>query len=400
MRLLITTDTVGGVWTFTSELTQQLLQRGHEVYLVSFGRTPNPAQQAWASSQTHDKGRHPEHNNGRHPERSEGPPYSARSAKAATPQPTSAPTFTYTPTQIPLEWMQNNTYAYTEGAATLHSIVQTTQPDLILSNQFCFGALPTPIPRIVVAHSDVLSWARACNPSALEPTPWLNRYTAMVQSGLRAATAVVAPTDWMGEALTANFELPHSYTVIPNGASAAPISEVPPQRKLQAITAGRLWDQAKGLDTLQTLTSTIPLLIAGENPPAPQTSPTNLTNLGPLSQPDLHHHFRQSAIYLCTSRYEPFGLAPLEAALCGCALVLRDLPSLRETWADNALYFNDNTSLTDTLLSLKDNPNLLARYQSRAHQRAQHFTPQRMTDSYLALFNKILNQQQAQQHVA
>ena len=28
MHLLMTTDTVGGVWTFTSTLTEQLLKRG------------------------------------------------------------------------------------------------------------------------------------------------------------------------------------------------------------------------------------------------------------------------------------------------------------------------------------------------------------------------------------
>ena len=40
----------------------------------------------------------------------------------------------------------------------------------------------------------------------------------------------------------------------------------------------------------------------------------------------------------CPARYEPFGLSPLEAALAGCALVLGDIPSLREVWGDAALY--------------------------------------------------------------
>ncbi len=33
------------------------------------------------------------------------------------------------------------------------------------------------------------------------------------------------------------------------------------------------------------------------------------------------------------ARYEPFGLSVLEAALSGCALVLGDIPSLRESGA-------------------------------------------------------------------
>ena len=54
--------------------------------------------------------------------------------------------------------------------------------------------------------------------------------------------------------------------------------------------------------------------------------------LGPLAEEDLLALFQESAIYLCTSRYEPFGLAPLEAALCGCAVVANDIESLREVW--------------------------------------------------------------------
>ena len=47
MRILMTTDTVGGVWTFTAELARQLLSRGHAVALASFGREPSEEQQAW-----------------------------------------------------------------------------------------------------------------------------------------------------------------------------------------------------------------------------------------------------------------------------------------------------------------------------------------------------------------
>ena len=44
MRLLMTTDTVGGVWTFTKELTGGMLARGCEVTLVSLGKLPSPGQ--------------------------------------------------------------------------------------------------------------------------------------------------------------------------------------------------------------------------------------------------------------------------------------------------------------------------------------------------------------------
>ena len=46
----------------------------------------------------------------------------------------------------------------------------------------------------------------------------------------------------------------------------------------------------------------------------------------------------RAAIYALPARYEPFGLSILEAALSGCALVIGDIPSLREIWADAALF--------------------------------------------------------------
>ena len=43
MRILMTTDTVGGVWSFTKELSRGLLENGCEVALVSLGRMPTHA---------------------------------------------------------------------------------------------------------------------------------------------------------------------------------------------------------------------------------------------------------------------------------------------------------------------------------------------------------------------
>ena len=39
-----------------------------------------------------------------------------------------------------------------------------------------------------------------------------------------------------------------------------------------------------------------------------------------------------------TALYEPFGLAVLEAAQAGCALVLSDIPTFRELWDGAALF--------------------------------------------------------------
>ena len=46
----MTTDTVGGVWTFTCELAEGFLRTGNPVALVSFGRLPSHSQLAWSEA--------------------------------------------------------------------------------------------------------------------------------------------------------------------------------------------------------------------------------------------------------------------------------------------------------------------------------------------------------------
>ena len=355
MRMLLTTDTIGGVWTFTQELTAGLLERGHAVALVSLGRQLSAEQQAWAD----------------------------RTRVAASPN-----CFTYTAFDAPLEWMQENDEAYTPALA-LRRLADAFNADLVHANQFCFGALAAELPTVVTAHSDVLSWAAACRPEGLPSSPWLTRYKALVRLGLEAADAVTAPTAWMLQALAANFDLPALQRAIPNGRTLdQPVrSDLSNARKLQAITAGRLWDEAKNLSLLLQLNSPVPLIVAGE-PPAEQ--PLGLTFTGYLPEQAVLDLFTESAVYLCPSLYEPFGLAPLEAALCGCAVLANDLPSLREVWQDVALYFTGPAELRSLLLQLLDEPARLADAQAKAFQHAQRYSRAQMTEGYLALYHQVL----------
>ncbi len=349
MRLLLTTDTVGGVWTFTRELAAGLLRRGSSVALVSFGRKPTSDQQAWCYAMER------EHRD-----------------------------FLYVATEIPLEWMQNNESAYADGATLLQQVAKNYSPDLLLSSQYCYGCVPLGLPTVIVAHSDVLSWAQVCRPEGLRPSAWLDRYGELVTAGLLGADALVAPTKWMLEALRGNFRLPTETHVIANGRSI-PNCPNAPERKLQAITAGRMWDEAKNLQLLSMQTLPMPLLIAGDSNLNPGTLSGSATYLGRVGEEALFTAFRASAVYLCCSRYEPFGLAPLEAALCGCAVLANDIPSLREVWAGGALYFNDAASLTMLLQMLRDSPDMLAHAQAHSYARARLYSGKRMVDRYLAV---------------
>ena len=368
MRILMTTDTLGGVWSFTKELSNGLLKCGCSVALVSMGREPSSAQREWANA-------HKAH-------------WDAR--------------FRYEALNTPLEWMQENQTAFSGAAHALEEIAEEFGADLLLSSQYCFGALRCDIPRVIVAHSDVLSWAEACRPDGLGSTEWLKRYRDLVQRGLNEADAVVAPTQWMLEALARNFELPVDRHVIANGRTL-PAVEAAVQKRPQAVTAGRLWDEAKNLKVLEHVDSPIPLLIAGETEFESTRlwmNDTDVRFVGALGEDELLRLFRESAIYICTSRYEPFGLAPLEAAQCGCAVLANDIPSLREVWGDAALYFSGPESLSSWLWRLSDHPWLLNEAQQIAEERARELTAERMTGEYLTLFRTMLKESLVASHVA
>ena len=367
MRVLITTDVVGGVWQFTYELAAGLLREGSSVALVSFGGNPAPEKQDQCARLRSDHG----------------------------------PNFLYKSSPLPLEWMQQNDRAYDEAAPILVHVAQDFNADLLHSNQFCFGALPLAIPKLITAHSDVISWADACRDRPLEDSSWLRRYRDLVSSGLRGATCVIAPTQWMLNALQRNFSLRTPGAVIPNGRTLPSFPDTP--RQLRAITAGRLWDEGKDVRLLAEVSSPIPLYLAGDGQhdgvPMIRHAGSE-TLLGQLPESELLRFFRESAIYICTSRYEPFGLAPLEAALCGCAVLARDIPSLREVWQDSARYFSNAQSLQALLEQLAAEPDSLVAAQRRAKNRAQAFTAERMVSSYMSHFARVMKEAEAETYVA
>ena len=113
--------------------------------------------------------------------------------------------------------------------------------------------------------------------------------------------------------------------------------------------------------------------------------PAGTIMLGRLPTAQLAGWLARTSIYVLPARYEPFGLSILEAALCGCALVLGDIPSLREIWADAAVYVDpdDRQRLAAELERLIRDSRVRNEMSRRAQLRAQDFSPQRMVREYL-----------------
>jgi glycogen synthase len=259
------------------------------------------------------------------------------------------------------------------------------------------AALPWSSPVLVACHSCVLSWWSAVKGGAAPEDTW-HRYREYVSQGVCSADHLVAPTVFMRDAIRSHYDVRRKpFTVIPNGRTPLPFCG---RRKEPFILcAGRLWDEAKNIDALHRISSASPwpIYAAGEEQGASGCSraasgDSHFHRLGQLSTGDLAGWMSRAAIYCLPARYEPFGLSVLEAAFCDCALLLSDIPSLRENWEGAALFvpLDDDDALVRSIRRLAGDPNLRAQLAQRARQRAQGFTPERMAKGYLRLYRELL----------
>ena len=105
----------------------------------------------------------------------------------------------------------------------------------------------------------------------------------------------------------------------------------------------------------------------------------------------------RAAIFALPAKYEPFGLSVLEAALAGCALVLGDVPSLREHWDDVAVFVapDDPALLRLALRSLMHDARLRHTLGMQARRRALQYSARRMARAYLRVYETALERREA-----
>lgn len=363
MRVMMTTDMVGGVWTYTRDLTEGLINEGHEILLISLG-APNEEQRCWIELLSDEAGS----------------------------------SFRYIATDFKLEWMPDGHHDLGRSTDFLLRLMRQEQPDIFHSNQLCYGALPCDIPKIVVAHSDVISWWYARYSAAPPADAWFSRYRHLVENGLQRADVVVAPTTWVTRQLTTHYGVSaDACRAISNGRNCK--VRIPRRRQMQALTACRVWDEGKNIGLLADAALDLPMVIVGDTG-GPRTC-ARVTRMtlnpkmrfaGALPADELATLMEQSAIYISPSLYEPFGLAPLEAAFAGCALVLSDIPTFREVWHDAAAFFDphDAADLTrvanDVARDARRCSKLAAAAQARA---ARLYSAEGMTQRYLELYAEV-----------
>src|SRR5690606_15476731 len=175
------------------------------------------------------------------------------------------------------------------------------------------------------------------------PPEW-DAYARRVREGIAAADVLVSVSAYQA-ALAERHYGRAADRVIHNGVVPPP--EAPaPRREPWVVSAGRAWDEAKGVALLDRALAEMgaaapPAHLLGEleGPHGQRFRAERLVCHGRTGRAEVDAWLRRAGIYVAASLYEPFGLAPLEAALHGCALVMSDLPVFRELWDGCAIFF-------------------------------------------------------------
>jgi len=369
VHVLVTGDTLSSSWTYTRELVTGLVTRGVRVTLVSFGEIPLPSQTTWM-----------DHLHG----------------------------LDYRPTAFRLEWMQEAEEELAESSAFLVSLVHELRPDVLHLHQFCYGDLPVDVPRVVMAYSDLMTWREAVPGSTkaaeIAERQELSQYHDTVLRGIAGANAVIAPSQWMLDRISACYMRPSHGEVIYPGRN--PIFFNPYVSKDDCVLAvGRLVDASRQVSLLTQRTHPVSVCIVGaeQTIPAPRipiradvkvaTEETSVAIRGPQTEAQLRALYSRAGIFAATARYDALGMPTLEAAFSRCAIVANDIPSYREMWGDTALYFrtNDADSLAESICRLSGDRAMRRGYAELSYTRArERFTTKRMIDEYLELYRSLV----------
>jgi glycogen synthase len=356
-RILMTADPIGGVWSYALELIRAFEPYQIEVVLATMGARLDGDQRKEVAGLSN-----------------------VQLYESA----------------FKLEWMQEPWQDVARAGEWLLQLEEKTRPKVIHLNGYGHGFLPWSAPKLIVGHSCVCSWWRAVK-KAPPPSSW-ETYRKLTSLGLRAAELVIAPSQAMLNELRQFYGGFGQGKVISNGR--CPTLFAPRTKENFILCAGRLWDEAKNIGVVAKIAGELPwpVYVAGDRCHPENGAERELENvsfLGRLSHSKLAVWYGMAGIYVLPARYEPFGLSVLEAALSGCALVLGDIPSLRENWDEAALFVppDDPVALEAALLSMISRRGMMREMAGRARGRALEFTPQRMAEAYLSAYSQILMDQ-------
>lgn len=350
LRLLMTVDAIGGVWRYAMDLAAELKVLGVETVFVCLG----PAPSAQKAREANSIGR-------------------------------------LLVLDAPLDWLVESAEAVSRLPSMIADLARREQADLLHLNLPSQAAgLETDIPVLTVSHSCVVTWFASVRQSGV-PEAWewqldLNR------SGFQCADAVISPSRSHAEMLERAYGSIPQLQVVHNGSR---IENELTEKRDMVFAAGRWWDDGKNGAVLDAAARSLdwPLNMAGSNTgPNGQHLPiTNASHQGELAHDETVALMREAKIVVSPSIYEPFGLAPLEAARAGAALVLSDVPTYRELWDGCALFADprDPEAFRTAISRLSSDAGLRAVLAVRAYERSLHFTVSAQARAMAAIYERL-----------
>jgi glycosyltransferase involved in cell wall biosynthesis len=350
IRILMTADTVGGVWTYASGLASSLATSGAHVCLVTMGPRPRADQREMLP-----------------------------------------PSVQVVESDLALEWQDPEGRDIARAREFLAMVESRLKPDIIHLNSYREATFAWQAPVVVVAHSCVNSWAQACEDSAYLAEPKWQHYTSLVAEALDQADAWVSPSRAFGDVVCDLYRPRTRCVVIRNGGT--PRGPLP--KNCEILAAGRMWDRAKNLPLLAAAGEDLdwPIVVAGATSKSAESQAPGIELLGEIPHAELVARMQAAAIFVSPARYEPFGLSVLEAAGAGCALVLSDIPGFRELWDGAAVFVSagEVDGLRGALIDLCADSRSRAWLQQAALTRAKHYSMQQMTAEYGRLYRRLLS---------
>lgn len=355
-HIFMTADAVGGIWQYAVDLARGLCAMGAEVTLAVFGPSPTAAQCA----ETDD-----------------------------------IDGLRLLSTGLPLDWTAPDDASVRQAGAEVRFLARDSGAELVHLNHAALAADGGfDVPCLIACHSCVATWWQAVRCGEL-PADLVWRRD-LVAAGYAQVDMLIAPSAAFAAATSAchGVAMPR---VVHNGRTRPKVQKaLTTLPKSFAFTAGRLWDDGKNIATLDRAAGYlgVPFLAAGplQGPNGASIGLEHLRHCGELDDFELAAHLLAGPVFVSAARYEPFGLAVLEAAQAGCALVLSDIASFREIWGDAADYVacDDEIGFASAIQRLIEQPELGRNRAAAARVRAARYTAAAMVQGTAAIHAELL----------
>jgi glycosyltransferase involved in cell wall biosynthesis len=279
--------------------------------------------------------------------------------------------------------------------------------------------LRPPVPTVVTIHDLIPLLLREYRGS-----PWVRLYTALVSTTARSAALVITDSEASRQDIIAHLGLPAERVRVIYLAADARYTPTPVPEDIQIRARYSLPDRyvlyLGGFDVRKNVTTVLstyrrvgpvigkeyPLVIAGRLPErdTPFTpDPRRLAREQDIDESFVHFTgfvdeedkpalYRGAVAFIFPSRYEGFGLPPLEALACGTPVVGSDVSSIPEVVGDAGVLLppDDAEGMAGALIQLVTDDRFHAELGRRAPAQATRFSWKRAARKVLAAYRDVV----------